>query len=75
MSPMELSGWFLDGLLGLGLVWLSWRCISSDNLFQAIILFMVLGLLMALAWARLAAPDLALAEAGLGTGLTGALLL
>jgi hypothetical protein len=33
------------------------------------------GLLMALAWARLEAPDIALAEAAIGAGLTGALLL
>jgi uncharacterized MnhB-related membrane protein len=30
---------------------------------------------MALAWARLGAPDIALAEAAIGAGLTGALLL
>jgi uncharacterized MnhB-related membrane protein len=30
---------------------------------------------MALAWARLDAPDIALAEAAIGAGLTGALLL
>lgn len=33
------------------------------------------GLLMALVWARLHAPDIALAEATIGAGLTGALLL
>jgi uncharacterized MnhB-related membrane protein len=30
---------------------------------------------MALAWVRLAAPDVALAEAAIGAGLTGALLM
>ncbi len=30
---------------------------------------------MALIWARLRAPDIALAEASIGSGLTGALLL
>ncbi len=39
------------------------------------ILFIVFGLLMTLAWARLAAADIALAEAAIGAGLTGALLL
>ena len=38
-------------------------------------LFIVFGLLMSLAWARLAAPDIGLAEAAIGAGLTGALLL
>ena len=37
--------------------------------------FIVFSLLMTLAWARLAAPDIALAEAAIGAGLTGALLL
>jgi len=35
----------------------------------------VFGLLMALAWVRLAAPDIALAEAAIGTGITGVLLI
>ena len=39
------------------------------------VLFIVFGLLMALAWARLAAPDIALAEAAIGAGLSGAMLL
>jgi len=40
-----------------------------------IVLFIVFGLMSALAWVRLSAPDVALAEAAIGTGLTGALLL
>jgi multisubunit Na+/H+ antiporter MnhB subunit len=38
-------------------------------------LFIAFGLLLALAWVRLAAPDVALAEAAIGAGVTGALLL
>ena len=38
-------------------------------------LFIAFGLLMSLAWVRLDAPDIALAEAAIGAGLTGALLL
>ncbi len=37
--------------------------------------FVALGLVLALTWFRLAAPDLALAEAAVGSGLTGALML
>ena len=37
--------------------------------------FIAFGLLLALAWVRLEAPDVALAEAAIGAGLTGALLL
>lgn len=70
-----MIGWFLDGLLAAGLLWLGWRAIASPDLLQAVVLFVVFGLLMALCWARLAAPDVALAEAAIGAGLTGALLL
>lgn len=49
--------------------------VLSADLFKAIILFITLGLLLALTWVRLAAPDVALAEAAIGSGLTGALLL
>lgn len=49
--------------------------ITSADLFKAIVLYVTLGLLLALAWVRLAAPDVALAEAAIGSGLTGALLL
>ena len=42
---------------------------------RAVIKFIVLGLVLALTWLRLGAPDVALAEAAVGSGLTGALLL
>ena len=38
-------------------------------------MFIAFGLLMALAWVRLDATDIALAEAAIGAGITGALLL
>jgi multisubunit Na+/H+ antiporter MnhB subunit len=40
-----------------------------------VVLFIALGLLLALAWVRMSAPDVALAEAAIGAGLTGVLLL
>lgn len=49
--------------------------LSTANLHKAIVLFIAFGLLMALAWVRISAPDIALAEAAIGAGLTGALLL
>jgi len=64
-----------DVLLCAALVWLAWRTITTPAVFDSVVLFMVLGLLMALAWARLDAPDVALAEAVLGAGINGALLL
>lgn len=62
-----------DLLLCLLLVALAFASIVSRQLTHAVVLYIAFGLLMALAWARLAAPDLALAEAAIGAGLTGAL--
>lgn len=47
----------------------------SRNILQSIIYFITLGLLVSLAWVRLNAPDIAIAEAAIGAGLTGALFL
>ena len=43
--------------------------------FAAVIAFVVYGLLLAIAWVRLAAVDVALTEAAIGGGLTGMLML
>jgi len=64
-----------DLLLALAMLGLAAAAILSRDLFRSVILFMVFGLMMALAWARLYAPDVALTEAALGAGVTGALLL
>ncbi len=72
---MTLLPLLFDTLLGLSLIWLAWRALTSTDLFQAIVLFIAFGLLMALTWVRLDAPDVAMAEAAIGAGLTGALLL
>lgn len=75
METLTLPGSGFDSLLGLLLLWLAWRALSCTDLFKGIVLFIAFGLLMALAWVRLDAPDVALAEAAIGAGLTGALLL
>lgn len=67
-------GW-LDLLLGLTLVATAGLALGSRDLFRAVVMFIVFGLLMALVWVRLQAPDIALAEAAIGAGLTGVLLL
>ncbi len=64
----------LDGLLALLIVWLGWRAVTDADLLRAAIQFIALGLALALTWLRLKSPDLALAEAAVGSGLTGALL-
>jgi energy-converting hydrogenase B subunit D len=58
-----------------GLLGLSWGTLASAHLYRAVVLFVAFGLCLALAWARLRAPDVALAEAAIGAGLSGALLL
>lgn len=50
------------------------RALTSPRIGEALLAFVVFGLLMALAWLRLQAPDIALAEAAVGAGLTGVLL-
>ena len=75
MEQITALQWLFDGTLVLALLWLAWRALSSPDLFTAIVLFIAFGLMMALAWVRLQAPDIALAEAAIGAGLTGALLL
>lgn len=63
-----------DLLLCVLLIGLAARTLFSRTMFQGVMFFIVFGLVMALAWARLGAPDIALAEAALGAGITGALL-
>lgn len=75
MEAVSTLYWLLDILLGTGLFCLAWQALASPNLFKAIVLYINFGLLMALAWVRLNAVDIALAEAAIGAGLTGALLL
>jgi uncharacterized MnhB-related membrane protein len=43
--------------------------------FTAIVLFISLGLVITLCWIQLEAIDVAIAEAAIGAGLTGAMLL
>lgn len=62
------------GLVVLILGVAGWTIAARDT-FAAVVGFVAYGLLLALVWVRLAAPDVALTEAALGSGLTGGLLL
>lgn len=64
-----------DAVLVLTMVWLAWHSLADRDLFRAVLKFIALGLLLAVAWVRLRAPDVALAEAAVGSALTGALIL
>jgi multisubunit Na+/H+ antiporter MnhB subunit len=48
--------------------------VSGRSVFGGVVFFIVYGLLIAIAWLRLEAIDVALAEAAIGAGLTGVLL-
>lgn len=49
--------------------------VAGKDVFRAVIFFIIYGVLVAVVWARLDAVDVALAEAAIGAGLTGVLLL
>jgi len=65
----------LDLLLCGTLVALALSALTSPEPRRGVILFIAFGLLLALVWARLRAPDVAIAEAAIGAGVAGALLL
>jgi multisubunit Na+/H+ antiporter MnhB subunit len=49
--------------------------IAAGPTFAAVVDFVAFGLLLALVWVRLAAVDVALTEAAIGSGVTGAVLI
>lgn len=65
----------LDALLVFSLLSLAVAALATHDARRSVILFMAFGLVLAVAWGRLMAPDVALAEAAIGAGLSGALLL
>lgn len=72
---MSLLVGLADVALGLSLLGLAAGALRAPDLFAGCVRFVAFGLVMALVWARLEAPDVALAEAAIGSGITGALLL
>lgn len=72
---MTAVDWTMDGALALAVPLLAWRTLVTGDLPKAVVLFIAFGLLLAVTWGRLAAPDVALVEAAVGAGVTGALLM
>jgi multisubunit Na+/H+ antiporter MnhB subunit len=70
---MTIASAFDLGLAGLLLIIAAWAILTRDTV-AAVIGFVVYGLLLALAWVRLSAVDVALTEAAIGGGVTGMLL-
>ena len=71
---MMAGAWLFDGVLGLLLVVLALASLHARSLYAGVVMFISFGLVAALVWAYLGAPDLALAEAAISAGLTGVLL-
>jgi energy-converting hydrogenase B subunit D len=65
----------VDAVLVVILLVSAWLALTIADLQRAVIMFIAFGLLVSLAWVRLQAPDVAMAEAAVGAGLTGALLI
>lgn len=75
LGSVPASHWLLDIFLVVLLVGLAVRMLTTRDFFEAVVLFVAYGLTLALTWVRVGAVDLALAEAALGAGVTGALFL
>jgi multisubunit Na+/H+ antiporter MnhB subunit len=66
---------FIDVTLAVMLPALAAAVLAYRDLFRATVVFIALGLTVSVVWARLDAPDIALAEAAVGAGITGALFM
>jgi energy-converting hydrogenase B subunit D len=73
MSPDDLARAF-DVMLAGAIVVLAAAVLFVPGLYRSAVLFITFGLTLAVAWARLSAFDVALAEAAIGAGLLGALV-
>ncbi|MGF1455936.1 MAG: Na(+)/H(+) antiporter subunit B [Alphaproteobacteria bacterium] len=67
--------WILDALLAVGAITAAGLALFHPRIFAGVMLFIVFGVLLALVWLRLRAPDVALTEAAVGAGITGILLM
>jgi multisubunit Na+/H+ antiporter MnhB subunit len=65
----------LDAVLCALILAVALATVLGSGVFRAIVFFIVYGLLLSVAWVRLDAVDVALAEAAIGAGLTGVLFL
>jgi uncharacterized MnhB-related membrane protein len=59
----------LEWIVGIGLIGGAITCITSDKLLTAIIRLSLISMLAVVAFALMAAPDVAITEAVIGSGL------
>ena len=69
-----MTGLWFDLVLGLLLLGVGAWSMLARNMMTAVIIFIVYGLLLSLAWVRIFAIDVSLTEAAIGSGATGMLL-
>ena len=69
------SGALFDFAIVASIFWFAYRALAVRDIFRAVVTFIVFGFLTAMAWVRLYAPDIALADSIIAAGITGALLL
>jgi len=68
-------GLLLDFFLVILVLMAGWWTIGAKDGCSAAVAFVTYGLVLALIWIRIAAPDVALTEAAIGSGLTGGMLI
>lgn len=71
MTPQHVT--VPDIVIGVAVVAAGLACLYARRRLAGAVSFLVFGTLLAVMWALMGAPDVALAEAALGTGVTGAL--
>lgn len=69
MSPRDAS--VLELVVGTGVVVIACVALLAPRRLSAAVSFLVFGVLLSVLWALAGAPDVALAEAALGAGVTG----
>ncbi len=62
-----------DWILAFLMIATAWRALGARDGFQSVVLFITFGVMASIAWIRIGSPDLALAEAAIGTGVAGAI--
>jgi multisubunit Na+/H+ antiporter MnhB subunit len=67
--------WAFDAVLAATVLAVAAWTVAAREALAAVLGFVAYGMLLALVWVRLAAPDVALTEAAVGGGVTGVLLL
>lgn len=72
---MTAADIIFDLLLVLMLTAVGLLALWHRRIFACAVFFIVFGLLLSVVWMRLSAPDVAMAEAAIGAGVTGALVI